>query len=69
MIRWLFDTDHLSLNERGHTQVRQRLAAVQPESVALRGTTSTETVPPRLSGGPTSTETASPRTFRRCDRN
>lgn len=48
MIRWLLDTDHASLNERGHPLVRQRLATVPPESVAISVITAEEMIRGRL---------------------
>lgn len=35
MSRWLLDSDHLSLQERGHPVLQKRLAAVPPDSVAV----------------------------------
>jgi predicted nucleic acid-binding protein len=35
MIRWLIDTDHVSLQERGHVPLRSRLAAVSPGAIAI----------------------------------
>lgn len=48
MIRWLLDTDHLSLHERGHTALRQRLAAVPPETVATSAVSLQEMLRGRL---------------------
>ncbi|MCP4657628.1 MAG: type II toxin-antitoxin system VapC family toxin [bacterium] len=48
MIRWLFDTDHVSLNERGHPFVRQWLAAVHSDSVGISVITAEEMIRGRL---------------------
>ncbi len=48
MSRWLLDTDHASLNERGHPVVRQRLASVEPDSVLLSVISAEEMVRGRL---------------------
>ncbi|MCP4658632.1 MAG: type II toxin-antitoxin system VapC family toxin [bacterium] len=48
MIRWLLDTDHLSLQERGHAVLRRRLAAVPPETVATSAVTLQEMLRGRL---------------------
>ncbi len=48
MIGWLLDTDHVSLNERGHPLVRQRLASVPPSSFAISVITVEEMVRGRL---------------------
>lgn len=48
MTRWLFDTDHVSLNERGHPLVRQWLASVQPNSVVVSVITAEEMIRGRL---------------------
>ena len=48
MIRWLLDTDHTSLQERGHPILRQRLEAVPPETVAISAVTVEEALRGRL---------------------
>jgi len=48
MIRCLLDTDHVSLQERGHSALRQRLKAVPPESVATSAITLEEMLRGRL---------------------
>ncbi len=48
MIRWLLDTNQVSLNERGHALVRRRLASVQPDSVAVSVITVEEMIRGRL---------------------
>ena len=48
MIRWLLDTDHTSLQERGHPILRQRLGAVPPETVAISAVTVEEALRGRL---------------------
>ncbi len=48
MIRWLLDTDHTSLQERGHPILRQRLAAVPPEAMAISVVTVEEMLRGRL---------------------
>lgn len=48
MIRWLLDTDHISLVERGHSALRARLEAVPPETVAVSVVTVEETLRGRL---------------------
>jgi len=35
VIRFLLDTDHISLHERGHPPLRARLEALSPDSVAV----------------------------------
>ena len=48
MIRFLLDTDHVSLQERGHPPLRARLAAVAPTSVAVSAITVEEMLRGRL---------------------
>lgn len=48
MIRWLLDTDHLSLHERGHTPLRSRLTSIAPDSVAVSVVTMEEMIRGRL---------------------
>ncbi len=48
MIDWLFDTDHYSLQERGHPRLRERLAAVPPRSIAVSVVTMEEMLRGRL---------------------
>src|SRR6266849_1198152 len=48
MIRWLLDTDHVSLHERGHALLRSRLASVPPSSIAVSVVTVEEMIRGRL---------------------
>jgi tRNA(fMet)-specific endonuclease VapC len=48
MIRWLLDTDHVSLHERGHAPLRSRLTSIPPDSVAVSAVTVEEMVRGRL---------------------
>ena len=48
MIRWLLDTDQLSLHERGHAPLRSRLASVLPDSIAVSVVTVEEMIRGRL---------------------
>jgi tRNA(fMet)-specific endonuclease VapC len=48
MIRVLFDTDHLSLHERGHLPLRARLVSFLPEEVAVSIVTVEEMLRGRL---------------------
>src|SRR4051794_38773019 len=48
MIRYLLDTDHLTLQEHGHEPLRQRLASVPPEVVAVSVVTMEEFLRGRL---------------------
>ena len=48
MIRYVLDTDHLSLNLRGHQKVRERLALVLPDEVAITIITAEEQLRGRL---------------------
>ncbi len=48
MIRVLLDTDHVSLHERGHLPLRDRLASFPPEEVAVRVVTVEEVLRGRL---------------------
>jgi tRNA(fMet)-specific endonuclease VapC len=48
MIRFLFDTDHVSLQERGHPPLRMRLAAAAPGSIAVSPITVEEMLRGRL---------------------
>ena len=48
MIRWLLDTDHVSLHERGHVPLRSRLAAVPPGAIAISVVTVEEMIRGRL---------------------
>lgn len=48
MIRWLLDTDHVSLHERGHAQLRSRLASVPPGAIAISVVTVEEMIRGRL---------------------
>ena len=46
--RWLFDTDHVSLHERGHLTLRSRLETAPPESIAVSVVTVEEMIRGRL---------------------
>ncbi len=48
MIRYLMDTDHLTLHEHGHAVLRHRLGAAPPGSVALSLVTVEESLRGRL---------------------
>jgi len=48
MIRWLLDTDHVSLQERGHPHLLQRLRGVPPETVTTSAVTLEEMLRGRL---------------------
>ena len=48
MIRWLVDTDHVSLHERGHEPLRSRLASVPPGVIAVSVVTVEEMIRGRL---------------------
>ncbi len=48
MIRWLLDTDHVSLQERGHPVLLDRLRAVPPGEVAVSVVTVEEMLRGRL---------------------
>jgi tRNA(fMet)-specific endonuclease VapC len=48
MIRYLLDTDHVGLHERGHPPLLTRLAAVPPGSVAVSVVTVEEAIRGRL---------------------
>lgn len=48
MIRWLLDTDHVSLHERGHKVLLQRLLSVPPNQVAISAVTAEEMLRGRL---------------------
>jgi tRNA(fMet)-specific endonuclease VapC len=48
MIRVLLDTDHVSLHERGHLPLRDRLASLPPEGVAVSVVTVEEMLRGRL---------------------
>jgi tRNA(fMet)-specific endonuclease VapC len=48
MIRFLLDTDHISLHERGHLPLRARLEALSPESIAVSVVTVEEALRGRL---------------------
>jgi tRNA(fMet)-specific endonuclease VapC len=48
MIRFLLDTDHFTLHERGHAPLRQRLATLPPEEVAVSAVTVEESLRGRL---------------------
>ena len=48
MIRWLLDTDHISLNERGHPAVQARLASIPPDAGAVSVITMEEMIRGRL---------------------
>jgi tRNA(fMet)-specific endonuclease VapC len=48
MTRFLLDIDHVSLQERGHSPLRARLAAMPPELVAVSAVTVEEMLRGRL---------------------
>lgn len=48
MVRWLFDTDHVSLHERGHPALQVRLASVSPDSLGVSVITVEEMIRGRL---------------------
>jgi tRNA(fMet)-specific endonuclease VapC len=48
MIRYLLDTDHVTLQEHGHPPLRQRLAAQPPDSLAVSVVTVEEALRGRL---------------------
>jgi tRNA(fMet)-specific endonuclease VapC len=48
MIRYLLDTDHLTLHEQGHAPLRQRLAAHSPPALAVSVVTVEESLRGRL---------------------
>jgi tRNA(fMet)-specific endonuclease VapC len=48
MIRFLLDTDHISLHERGHPPLRERLEAVSPDLIAVSVVTVEEALRGRL---------------------
>jgi tRNA(fMet)-specific endonuclease VapC len=48
MIRYILDTDHVGLHERGHPPLLTRLAAMPPGSIAVRVVTVEEAMRGRL---------------------
>ena len=48
MIRFLLDTDHMSLHERGHTSLRTRLSVIPPTEIAVSVITVEEMIRGRL---------------------
>jgi tRNA(fMet)-specific endonuclease VapC len=48
VIFWLIDTDHYSLQERGHPRLREHLAAIPPDSIAVSVVTMEEMLRGRL---------------------
>jgi len=48
MIRFLLDTDHFTLHERGHPPLRRRLAGLSPDEVAVSAVTVEESLRGRL---------------------
>jgi tRNA(fMet)-specific endonuclease VapC len=48
MIRFLLDTDHVSLHERGHPPLRARFEALSPDSIAVSVVTVEEALRGRL---------------------
>ena len=48
MIRFLLDTDHISLHERGHPPLRARFEALSPDSIAVSVVTVEEALRGRL---------------------
>ncbi len=49
MSLWIFDTDHLSLLQRGNLQIVQRITAVRPQEIAVTVVTLEEQLQGRLS--------------------
>lgn len=48
MIRWLLDTDHVSLHERGHPALKYRFEAIRGDEVAVSVITVEEMIRGRL---------------------
>jgi tRNA(fMet)-specific endonuclease VapC len=48
MIRFLLDTEHVSLHERGHPPLRARFEALAPDSIAVSVVTVEEALRGRL---------------------
>src|SRR4051794_16535705 len=48
MIRYLLDTDHISLHERGHSPLRARFEALSPDLIAVSVVTVEEALRGRL---------------------
>jgi len=48
MIRYLLDTDHVALQERGHPSLLARLAALSPDAIAVSVVTVEEAIRGRL---------------------
>lgn len=48
MIRYLLDTDHLTLHEHGHEPLRLRLASLPPEAIGVSAVTVEEVLRGRL---------------------
>src|SRR3954454_7410513 len=48
MIRFLLDTDHVSLHERGHPPLRARFEGISPDSIAISVVTVEEALRGRL---------------------
>jgi tRNA(fMet)-specific endonuclease VapC len=48
MIRWLLDTDHVSLHERGHAPLRSRLVSIPADSIGVSVVTVEEMIRGRL---------------------
>ena len=47
-LRWLFDTDHVSLQERGHAGLKAKLEEAPPQSIAVCVVTAEEMIRGRL---------------------
>ena len=45
---WLLDTDHVTLLERGHPPLQERLVAISPDSIAVSVVTMEESIRGRL---------------------
>ena len=48
MIRYVLDTDHVTLHFRGHSQVGQKLALIPPDEIAITTITAEEQLRGRL---------------------
>jgi tRNA(fMet)-specific endonuclease VapC len=48
VILYVLDTDHLSLNLRGHSKIRERLALISPDDIAITIITAEEQLRGRL---------------------
>lgn len=48
MIRWILDTDHVSLNERGNPRIQKRLSAIPAHEIGISVITAEELIRGRL---------------------